>query len=352
MELDFSAAKPWMGGDGLGQTKLFLVDNFIWVLLVGTTAAFGILNGPQFFNYSNLQFIVFSSVALSFLVMAEGICLLSGNFDLSVGQIAGFAGMLNAMFLTAWASWMPWWLGVVTILLIGAIVGGFNGALIAHADLNPFLVTLGTYFILQYATLEISLQPVRSGIPSAYLAIGGDTIAETPIGAPLAILPIGSIPIAIPILIAVVALIHVLMRHTRFGSYIYSVGGDPDASNRVGIDVTGTVFWVFVLSGVLSAFSGLLYTGFLDSATPGMADGAVFMAFAGAVIGGASLSGGRGSVVNMVGGALLIGVFEAGLLQTGWQGGRVNIFFGVLVIVAIVINRFRESIRDDLLTPG
>lgn len=338
MELDFRGTSERSTGNRVTQTKLFFVDNFIWVLLVATTIAFGILNGPQFFNLSNLRFIVFSSVMLSFLVMAEGVCLLSGNFDLSVGQIAGFAGMLNALLLTSWAPWMPWWLGVVTILLIGAIVGGVNGFFIAHMDLDPFLVTLGVFFILQYSTLELSLQPISTGFPSAYLAIGGESIS--------------GVPIAIFVLIVAAGLIHILMRHTRFGSNIYSVGGDEDAANRVGISVTGTVFWVFVISGVLSAFSGVLYTGFLNSATPGMAEGAVFMAFAGAVIGGASLSGGRGSIVNMIGGALLIGVFDAGLLQTGLSGNQVNIFFGVLVIVAIIINRYREKKRDSLLTPN
>ncbi len=337
MQLDLKVISGLSDGEASARTKLFLVDNFIWVLLVLTTLMFGAINGPQFFNLSNLQFIVFSSVMLSFLVMAEGICLLSGNFDLSVGQAAGFAGMFNAMLLTSWAPWMPWYLGVATILFVGAVIGATNGFLIAYMDLNPFLVTLGTFFILQYATLEISLNPI-SGLADAYLALGGDTVA--------------GVPIAIFLLVVAAVLLHVLLRHTRFGSNVYSVGGDPEASSRVGISTTRTVFLVFVLSGMLSAFSGLLYTGFLYSATPGMADGALFMAFAGAVIGGASLSGGRGSIVNMIGGALLIGVFDAGLVQTGLSGNQVNIFFGVLVIVAIIINRYREQKRDDLLTPS
>lgn len=337
MQFDLQGSALSTDGDASTRAKLFLVDNFIWVLLALTTVAFGLVNGPQFFNLSNLQFIVFSSVMLSFLVMAEGICLLSGNFDLSVGQAAGFAGMLNAMLLTSWAPGMPWYLGIATILCIGAVIGATNGFFIAYMDLNPFLVTLGTFFVLQYATLEISLNPI-TGLPDSYLALGGDAIA--------------GVPIAIFLLLVAAVLLHVLLRHTPFGSNVYSVGGDPEASSRVGISTTRTVFFVFVLSGMLSAFSGLLYTGFLNSATPGMADGALFMAFAGAVIGGASLSGGRGSIVNMIGGALLIGVFDAGLVQTGLSGNQVNIFFGVLVIVAIIINRYRERKRDDLLMPS
>lgn len=337
MQLDLRGLSSLTDGEASTQTQMFLIDNFIWVLLVATTIAFGIINGTQFFNVSNLQFIVFSSVMLGFLVIAEGICLVSGNFDLSVGQAAGFAGMFNAMLLSTWAPWMPWYLGIATILLVGAVIGAVNGYFIAYMDLNPFLVTLGTFFILQYATLELSLNPV-SDLPDAYLAIGGDSIA--------------GVPISIFLLVIAGAIIHVLMRHSRFGSNIYSVGGDPEAASRVGISTTRTIFFVFVLSGVLSAFAGLLYTGYLSSATPGMADGDVFLAFAGAVIGGASLSGGRGSVVNMIGGALLIGVLQAGLVQSGASGNQVFIFFGVLVIVAIIINRYREEKRDDLLTPN
>lgn len=318
--------------------KLFLVDNFIWVLLIGSTLVFGAINGSAFFNVSNLRFVVFSTVTLSFLVVAEGLCLISGNFDLSVGQTAGFTGMLNALLLAELAPWMPWYLGVLTILIVGAVIGAFNGFFVAGLGLNPFLITLGTYLVLQYRTLEVSLDPIRDGIPAPYLAIGGESVA--------------GVPIAIFVLIAGAGLFYVILRRTKFGSNVYSVGGDPDASKRAGISVTNTVFWVFVLSGVLSAVSGLLYTGFLGSATPGMADGSLFLAFAGAVIGGASLSGGRGSILNMIGGALLIGVFDAGLLMTGASGNQVNIFFGFLVIAAVIVNRAREAVSDRLTMSG
>ena len=318
--------------------KLFLVDNFIWVLLFGSTLVFGAINGSAFFNVSNLRFVVFSTVTLSFLVVAEGLCLISGNFDLSVGQTAGFTGMLNALLLAELAPWMPWYLGVLTILIVGAVIGAFNGFFVAGLGLNPFLITLGTYLVLQYRTLEVSLDPIRDGIPAPYLAIGGESVA--------------GVPIAIFVLIVGAGLFYVILRRTKFGSNVYSVGGDPDASKRAGISVTNTVFWVFVLSGVLSAVSGLLYTGFLGSATPGMADGSLFLAFAGAVIGGASLSGGRGSILNMIGGALLIGVFDAGLLMTGASGNQVNIFFGFLVIAAVIVNRAREAVSDRLTMSG
>ena len=318
--------------------KLFLVDNFIWVLLIGSTLVFGAINGSAFFNVSNLRFVVFSTVTLSFLVVAEGLCLISGNFDLSVGQTAGFTGMLNALLLAELAPWMPWYLGVLTILIVGAVIGAFNGFFVAGLGLNPFLITLGTYLVLQYGTLEVSLDPIRDGIPAPYLAIGGESVA--------------GVPIAIFVLIVGAGLFYVILRRTKFGSNVYSVGGDPDASKRAGISVTNTVFWVFVLSGVLSAVSGLLYTGFLGSATPGMADGSLFLAFAGAVIGGASLSGGRGSILNMIGGALLIGVFDAGLLMTGASGNQVNIFFGFLVIAAVIVNRAREAVSDRLTMSG
>ena len=246
--------------------------------------------------------------------------------------------MLNALLLAELAPWMPWYLGVLTILIVGAVIGAFNGFFVAGLGLNPFLITLGTYLVLQYGTLEVSLDPIRDGIPAPYLAIGGESVA--------------GVPIAIFVLIAGAGLFYVILRRTKFGSNVYSVGGDPDASKRAGISVTNTVFWVFVLSGVLSAVSGLLYTGFLGSATPGMADGSLFLAFAGAVIGGASLSGGRGSILNMIGGALLIGVFDAGLLMTGASGNQVNIFFGFLVIAAVIVNRAREAVSDRLTMSG
>ena len=89
--------------------------------------------------------------------------------------------MLNALLLAELAPWMPWYLGVLTILIVGAVIGAFNGFFVAGLGLNPFLITLGTYLVLQYRTLEVSLDPIRDGIPAPYLAIGGESVAGVPI---------------------------------------------------------------------------------------------------------------------------------------------------------------------------
>jgi ribose/xylose/arabinose/galactoside ABC-type transport system permease subunit len=317
--------------------KLFVIDNFVWVLLLTTLIVFAIINGSNFFNLTNLRFVVFSTVALGFLVIAEGICLISGNFDLSVGQTAGFAAMLNGLILTTWFPSLPWYVGVGIIILIGIIIGAVNGILIGYIGLNPFLVTLGTYFILQYGTLELNLQSIRDGFPENYLLIGGGDIS--------------GVPVAVPILLSVVILLHVIFNHMKIGARIYSIGNDKQSAARLGSNVERTVFITFIISGSLSAVAGLMFTGFLGSVTPGVADGSLFMAFAGAVLGGTSLSGGRGSVINMLAGALLIGVSQSGLIMTGASGNQVNIFFGILVITAILINSFRENLRNKLLHP-
>lgn len=320
------------------RIELALVDNLIWVILLGAIIASGVMLGTRFLSLSTLKFIVYSSAKSGLIVFAAAVCLLSGNFDLSVGQMTGFLAMANAMLLTVWVPGLSWLLGIITILAMGATCGALNGFFVGKLRLNPFLVTLGTYMVFYGGTLMISLHTISVGFPPEYLAVGGGSI--------------GPVPIALIVFMSVALLLHFMLKNTRFGSNLLSVGGNADSARMAGIKTGNVVFWTYVLSGVLCGIAGLLYTGYLGAATPGLADGTLFMACAGAVIGGISLAGGRGSIIGAMGGILLIGVVEASLTMLRIPPEEVQVFFGALVIVAILVNMFQRRMRDKILVPS
>lgn len=316
------------------KLKLFFIDNMIWVLVVGLFVFFSMITPKAFLTFQNIHFILYVASMIGFLVFAEAICLISGNFDLSIGQIAGFSAVAAAVMINK--AGIPGYLGIILIVAIGACCGAFNGFLVGKIRLNPFLVTLGSYIIFDYLTLVTSRGSILN-LPVVYLALGGSRVF--------------GIYIAIFILLGGGFILSAILSKTRWGSNIYSIGGNIEAARRCGINTGNVILSVFTLAGILSAISGLLYTGYIGIAISTLADGTMFMAFAGAVIGGVSLSGGRGSILNTLGGTLLLGIIEAGLtmmaISPPWQG----VFTGVLIIVAILINQTRQILRDKILAP-
>lgn len=317
------------------RIELFLLDNLVWIIFSGFFLTFGFLKPHAFLTLTNLRFIIFSSCALGFLVLAEGVCLITGNFDLSIGQMAGFLAMLNAMIITHWAPGTPWYLAIFLILALGAVLGAINGFFIGKVGLNPFLVTLATYMVFEGGTLTVSLDPIARGFPPLYLAIGGDSIL--------------GIPIAIIVLVSGLFILAFILQYTRFGSHLYAMGSNPISARMIGIRIDNMLLYTYITSGVLTGVAALLFTGFVGSATPGLANDTLFTAFAGAVIGGISLQGGRGRLIGAVGGILLVGTIDAGLTMMYVPARQVTIYTGILVLAAILINRGRETLRDRIL---
>lgn len=317
------------------KLKLFLIDNMIWVIVLGVFLFFGLLKPNTFLTFQNVHFILYVSSMMGFLVFAETICLLSGNFDLSIGEIAGFAAMVTAVITVRIG--LPGYLSIPLIVLVGGLCGAFNGLLVGKIHLNPFLVTLGTAIMFDWLTMVVRRGSVL-GLPAIYLAPGGARVF--------------GIYLAIFILLGFAVLLAFILAKTTWGSNLYSVGGNIEAARRCGINTDKMVFSAFVVAGMLAGIAGLIYTGYMGVATSNLADDTVFMAFAGAVIGGVSLSGGKGSILNAFGGTLLLGIIEAGLtmmaIDPAWQGA----FTGILVLIAILLNQTRQIMRDRILMAG
>lgn len=273
---------------------------------------------------------------LGFLVFGEGIALLSGQFDLSLAQNAGLSAVLTGTLANTFP-FLPGWSLIIIIILIGLFLGSINGYLAGARELNPFLITLGTYLTFHWLTYAIRRSTITD-LPKLFLYPGGGKI--------------GGVPVAIFIFLGGAIFLYYFLQHTRVGFYIYSIGSSRTVSLTCGIKVQHVKFLVFTLAGLLAGISGLLYSGFVGAITVTIAEGKIFDAFAAAILGGISLAGGRGSIINTVGGALFLGTVVAGLQMLAIPPAVRGVVTGILVIAAVIINQFRSTLRDRILAPS
>jgi len=320
---------------GVERIKLTLVDYMIWLIIAGAFIFFS-CTIPRFLTFKNVLFILYVAAPLGLLVFGEAVCLLGGNMDLSLSENAGFTAMIVGVILVDWAPWLPGWTGIILMALVGAGLGAVNGFFVGKVKLNPFLVTLSTFLIYNWMTYYLRRGAIIK-MPGALLIPGGGRI--------------GGVFIAIPILIGMAIFLYFILDHTRFGSHIRAIGGNSDAANMLGINVGNTHFWIFTIAGALAGVAGLLYTGYLKCIPSTIAEGDIFLAFAGAIIGGVSLRGGRGSAIGALGGVLLMGVINAGCTMTAMEPALRGVLNGFILLAAILINKTRANLRDRILMP-
>lgn len=315
------------------NVSIFLLDNMVWVIVV-VMLIFGIFFVPRFFSGRNLLNIVYHSTILAMLVLAEAICLLSGNFDLSIESTLGFSAMFAPMCFVYWIPGMPWFLGIIMVLAVGAFIGLINGLLIVKLEINPFLETLAMLIVLRGLNLYILPRSVYE-IPEEYSFIGGGYL--------------GPIPVSVILMLVVFSFFWLLLTQRKFGRKIMAVGSNRDAARAAGISTGNVIISAFVMSGFLAALAGFMLSGRMGSVNNVMGEGMVFLAFAGAVMGGVSLKGGEGSVIGCLGGVLVLGIIDNAL-----QLMQVNVWFvyalkGILIFIAIILDNTKRQLRTRVL---
>jgi len=318
------------------RVKVLIVDNFIWFINAGLYILFIILNPRGFLTIHNVEFILYVSSMLGFLVLGEALAMITGGMDLSLAQNAGLSAMVGGFILGVMAPNLPGWLGVIIVLVVGTALGAVNGLLVGKLKYNPFLATLGTFIVFDWATFWIRRGAIVN-LPASFLAPGSGTI--------------GGVHIAIFLFLFMALLLHLMLRYTQFGVSVYAVGDNPKAAMMMGINVGKVLFGVFTLGGLLAGFSGLIYLGYIGAVTSLIAQNKIFEAFAGAVLGGVSLRGGRGSIMGALGGVLLLGILDAGLTMLNVSPEIRGVLTGFVLLVAVMINMAISRLRDRILMP-
>jgi len=261
------------------------------------------------------------------LVMAVGMTyvLIIAGIDLSVGSVLALAGGVSGVALEAWHWGVP--AAMALGLGCGLLCGAVTGCISVMWRIPSFIVSLGM------------LEMARGG---AYLVTSSQTqyIGDA-IGGLSAPLWLGISP-AFVLAIVIVVVAHVVLRRTVFGRYLVGIGTNEEAMRLAGIDPRPRKMMVFALMGLLAALAGMMQISRLEAADPNAGVGMELQAIAAVVIGGTSLMGGRGSVLNTLFGVLIVAVLEAGLVQVGASDPAKRVITGVVIIVAVLLDIFRE----------
>ncbi|MGB3690353.1 MAG: ABC transporter permease [Jannaschia helgolandensis] len=306
------------------------------IVLVGSIAVFGALLGNKFFSPFALTLILQQVQIVGIVGAAQALVILTAGIDLSVGAIMVLSSVIMGQFTFRYG--LPVEVAVVSGLAIGTAIGAFNGWLVSAMKLPPFIVTLGMWQIvlaanfLYSANETIRSQEIASEAP--LLQIFGTTFK---IGG--AVFTVGAI-----FMIVLTLILAYVLRHTAWGRHVYAVGDDPEAAELSGVNVRATLISVYALSGLICAFAGWALIGRIGSVSPTSGQLANIDSITAVVIGGISLFGGRGSIMGMLFGAVIVGVFSLGLRLMGADAQWTYLLIGVLIIFAVAIDQWIRKV--------
>ncbi|MFA1237676.1 ABC transporter permease [Serratia odorifera] len=301
--------------------KFNLRDAGTVIGLLIIVATFSFLS-PVFFTVPNLLNILQQSSINAIIALGMTLVIISGGIDLSVGPTAALSAVLGA---TLMVSGVPVPLAIMATLGVGALCGVFSGTLVAYAGLQPFIVTLGGLSLFRALALIFTGGNPIFGIPLEFRMLINSSLL--------------GIPTPIIIVLVIATLLWVLMNKTPLGEYILAVGGNEEAARVAGVPVRKTKVTVFIISGVLASLASLILIGRLGAAEPTMGNLWELDAIAAAAIGGASLMGGKGSIIGTIVGAIILGALRNGLTLLNIQAFYQLLATGVIIIIAMLIDR-------------
>jgi len=317
--------------------KSFAVGGPLPILLIALVIVFGVAS-PVFFSVQNLQSIATMSVFLLLTALAQMLILISGGFDLSVGSNIALTSICTALVMNSVYGGQEQFTGVamlwgfVVATIVGLVVGFANGFGVAILKVNPFIITLASTSIFAGLTMIISRGREVSGLPRFFTHVLGSG-------------HVGLIPVVILIAIPILLIVLVVLRWTAFGKSIYAIGGNEHAAAVAGIRVRRNLMFVYMIAGLLTAYAGWLLTARVSSGQPLLGSEYVMQSITAAIIGGASLRGGRGGVGGTVLGVLLLVGLTNGMNLMRLDSNQQSIAIGIALVLSILISRFRDQSR-------
>jgi ribose transport system permease protein len=302
--------------------------------LIALMAVFSIAS-DNFLQPDNLIGILQATAVNGVLAVATTFVIITGGIDLSIGTLMTFCAVIAGVFLTYWGLPMP--VGILAAIAAGALCGSVSGTLIAKMKIPPFIATLGMMLLLKGLALVISgTRPIYFNDTPNFPMISQESLIA-------AILPFLPIPNGVLILFVVAVTSSLVLTRTALGRYTFALGSNEEAVRLSGVN---TDFWkiiVYTVSGGICGIAGLIIASRLNSAQPALGQGYELDAIAAVVIGGTSLSGGRGTILGTIIGALIISVLTNGLrilsVAQEWQ----TVVTGVIIILAVYADILRRK---------
>ena len=368
----------------------------LFLALIVIVAFFQITTGGITLQPDNVSNIIIQNSYILILAVGMVMVIIAGHIDLSVGSVVAFVGAISGIFIVNWG-W-PWWIGVIAAVLVGGLIGAWQGFWIAYVGIPAFIVTLAGMLTFRGLTQMVLQNVPITPFPDSYVAIGsgylpdlgGGTSAFEPLTLVLGILAtIGLVgtqvrerakrvklgledeprswflaqaiftavfilaitftlasyrgtPIVLVILAALILIYSTIMHSFVFGRHIYARGGNLHAAQLSGVDTKKVDFALFVNMGLLAGIAGIAFTARSNSALPGAGTGFELDAIAAAFIGGAAVTGGIGTVTGAIIGGLIMGVLNNGMSLLG-LGTEVQSFIkGFVLLLAVAFDIFNK----------
>lgn len=300
----------------------------IAVVFVALVAAMSVASEP-FRTHQNAVNLLRQNAIIGIMACGMTFAIVLGGFDLSVGAVAGASSVVAAKLIIGVGpdrgfSGADITVGVIGCLLVGVAVGLINGLLIASVGVNPFVSTLGTMTIVRGLTFVWTNATPVFGVPIGFSEVGlGSSFG---------------VPNPFWIFLGIALVLIVLLRQTKFGHYVYAIGGNAQAARQMGLPVRRVRLLVYVITGLCAAVAGLILVGQTSSGQPTGATGYELTAIAAVIVGGAPLNGGQGSIANTIIGVFLLGVVSNALNLLGVSPFWQPVATGTILVIAVAID--------------
>lgn len=303
-------------------------DLVLPLFIVAMALIAGVLQ-PRFFSLDNLLNLARQIVPLMIISLGQALAIIRGGLDLSMAAVMSLAGVAGVLVMKAFG--VP--AGITVMLLVGAAAGTVSGFIIAYLRTTPLVVTLGMLSIAQATALILAGGVPIYDVPQAYVDLVGFK-------------EVLGIPIMTLIAAAAVFLVSFLLSRTVFGRYVYAIGSNASAASKSGINVPLCTMLVYTLSGLCSALGAVVLTAWVGSAQPIAAPNITLESLAAVVLGGVALTGGTGSIWQVFLGVLVLTLLSNMMNMLGLSAYFQTLAVGVVIIVAVVLDRFRRVQRD------
>jgi len=323
------ALEPPTGAAAVGAGLKDRLQQFLAFASLIAIFVFFSIASSSFLNYNNVTAILFSTVVIGLLALGTTFVIITGGIDLSIGTGMALCAVISGVLITK--SGLPVVVGVIGAVLFGGLIGFVNGFNVSVFGLPPFIATLAMMLVAQGLALVISdSTPIYFTDSPSYTQISTGHLFGV------------DFPNAVLVLAVAVAVSAVLLNRTVLGRYTYSIGSNEEATALSGINTRRWKLAIYTLAGLFTGLAGVMISARLASAQPGTGMGYELQAIAAVVIGGTSLSGGKGSIVGTIIGALIISVLNNGLqimsIPQEWQ----NVILGVVILVAVYADMARK----------
>ncbi|GIE48823.1 ribose ABC transporter permease [Amorphoplanes nipponensis] len=298
---------------------------------------FFLVSAPAFRSGESFFTVLYQSSTIGIVAVGVGMLMIGGEFDLSAGVITTTAGLVNSML--CWYVGMNLWVGAVVSLAFCLFIGFVNGFLVMRTGIPSFLITLGTFFVLQGANLGVTKLVTGSVSSTDISQIDGFSSLQKIFASSFKVGPV-TVWITVIWWLLFVALAAWILQRTRTGNWIYAVGGNPDSARAVGVPLIRTKIGLFMTVSFLGWFVGMHTLYRFNTLQAGNGVGNEFLYIIAAVVGGTLLTGGYGNAIGVAIGAFIFGMTSLGIVYAGWDPNWFKAFLGVMLLLAVLVNLY------------